>query len=116
GTWGIMFVGIVECLVLGWIFDIRKLRTHANKNSDWQIGVWWEWFIRLIAPGILLALFIWNLHDDITCKEGFLIDSQGHLIGTDVLGVCLPLIVFLIAFALGLWRPSKTAQVEEFDS
>jgi len=46
--------------VLGWGFDLGKLRAHANKHSDWQLGVWWEWSIRLVAPAILAALFIWT--------------------------------------------------------
>ena len=111
GTWGIMFVGLIECLVLGWAFNVRKLRQHANKNSDWQLGVWWEWSIRLIIPAILGGLVVWSLIGDI--KGGFLIDSQGQLIGKDVLGLSLTFIVFLLAIILGLWRPGQSAQEVE---
>ncbi|MBN1845448.1 MAG: sodium-dependent transporter [Sedimentisphaerales bacterium] len=65
GTWGIMFVGLVECLVLGWAFDVGKLRRHANKHSDWKLGRWWDWSIRLIIPVILAALVAWSLIGDI---------------------------------------------------
>lgn len=65
GTWGIMFVGLIECLVLGWAFDLGKLRRHANQNSDWKLGRWWEWTIRLVIPLILAALVVWSLIGDI---------------------------------------------------
>ncbi len=65
GTWGIMFVGLIECLVIGWAFDIGKLRRHANQNSDWKLGRWWEWSIRLFIPLILAALVVWSLIGDI---------------------------------------------------
>ncbi len=63
GIYGIMLVGLVECLVLGWVFDIGKLRRHANHHSDWKIGVWWEWAIRLVIPVILGGLIAWSIVD-----------------------------------------------------
>ena len=75
GTWGIMFVGLIECLVLGWAFDIGKLRRHANQNSDWKLGKWWEWSIRLFIPIILLALVGWSLVGDIR-GPSMLLDSS----------------------------------------
>ncbi len=114
GTFGIMFVGLVECLVLGWAFDIKKLRRHANKNSDWKIGVWWEWTIKLIAPAVLISLLGWHMHDDITGKNGYLIDTNGHLIGQNILGLALMIILFLLAVILSLWRPHKV--IPEYDN
>jgi len=116
GTWGIIFIGMVECLVLGWCFDLGKLRQHANKNSDWKLGVWWEWSIRLIIPLILAALTVWSLYDDINSASGFFIDSKGELIGKDVLSLCLTLMLFLLAVILSLWRPDKKTKVIEFDT
>jgi neurotransmitter:Na+ symporter, NSS family len=74
GTWGIMFVGLIECLVIGWAFDIGKLRRHANQNSDWKVGKWWDWSIRLFIPIILVALVVWSLIGDIR-GPSMLLDS-----------------------------------------
>ena len=114
GAFGIMLVGLVECLVLGWGYDIGKLRRHANDKSDWKIGAWWEWSIKVVIPVILGALVVWNLVGDF--REGFWVDAQGRLIGTNVLGVTLTAIVFLVAVVLALWRPDKTKQILEFDT
>jgi len=116
GTWGIMFVGLIECLVIGWAFDIGKLRRHANQNSDWKLGKWWEWFIRIVIPVILAGLVIWSFIGDIRKPSGFLIDEQGQLIGKNVLGMCLMFMVFLTAVILALWRPRKTAKITEYDT
>ncbi|MCK5270020.1 MAG: sodium-dependent transporter [Sedimentisphaerales bacterium] len=116
GTWGIMFVGLIECLVLGWCFDVGKLRSHANKNSDWKLGLWWEWAIRVVVPGILATLFCWNLYDDVTSETGFLIDAQGKLIGQNILNLCMTLFVFMLAVILALWQPKKITKIVEFDS
>ncbi len=115
GTWGIMFVGLIECLVIGWAFDLKKLRDHTNRHSDWKLGVWWEWAIKLIIPAILLSLIGWSFWDDLHRKEGYLIDPQGKLIGTDVLNIALSFIILLVSIILGLWQPDKTKQIVEYD-
>ena len=233
GTLGILFVGLTECLVLGWFFDLGKLREHANRNSDWQLGRWWEWSIKLVIPAILAGLVIWSTYADIVGSSlrlagddiklalelrdqlvqaddpvsryvrdnagdgemmglsgqesegleaelaeilngllddpcfydvdrfasvdlpddtvtlitmrkdadspvrvnrllleaayggkiantdnagGFIVDGKGELIGRNVLGVALTIVVFLVAVILALWRPRGTSKVIEFDS
>ena len=116
GTFGIMFLGLIECLVLGWIFDIRKLRQHANKNSDWQLGVWWEWSIRIVIPCVLAALVIWSLWDQIHSEQGFIVGPEGNLIGTDIFNLALTIIVFPVPIILSLWRPKQTKKIVEFDT
>ncbi len=116
GTWGIMFVGLVECLVIGWCFDIGKLREHANKNSDWKLGVWWEWSIKIVTPIILIGLTAWSLYDDLNDEKGYLIDSDGQLIGKRVFSLCATFIIFLIAVILSLWHTNKNKRLMEFDN
>lgn len=116
GWLGIIFIGLIECLVLGWVFDINKLRQHANQNSDWQLGVWWEWSIKLVAPLTLGVLLIWNIYSDLTSKEGFIIDQQGNLIGSNILGLSMLFSIFMFAILLGLWRTRQTAKIKEFDT
>jgi len=97
GTWGILLVGLVECLVIGWLYDVNILRRHANARSDWQIGIWWEWLIRFVIPVILGGLFLWSLYDDIK----FLIKSESGVFWPNIVGFCIMIIVFITAFALG---------------
>ena len=61
---------------LGWIFDIKRLRAHANEHSDWQIGKWWEWNIKLVIPIILTVIIFWTLHTDITGSGGEQAEAQ----------------------------------------
>ena len=107
GTWGIMFLGLIECLVLGWVFDIRRLREHANHHSDWTLGVWWEWSIRIVVPSILGALFVWNLTSDIKKEGGFLVGANGELIARNLVGICVLAAVVLLAVILAMWQPRK---------
>ena len=80
GTWGIGFVGLLECAVLGWLWRIDILRRHANDRSDWKLGKWWEYLIRIFIPIVLGSLFIWSLFSDLTKEGGFLRNPTGEWI------------------------------------
>ncbi len=100
GTWGILLVGLVECVVVGWLFDINILRRHANARSDWKIGLWWEWLIKFIIPVILGSLFIWSLYDDFTSEDGFIINDAGRAIWPNIIGLGLMALIFITAVIL----------------
>lgn len=89
GTWGILLVGLVECVIVGWVYDIRILRHHANARSDWKIGRWWDWLIKFIVPAVLASLFLWSLYDDVTSQRGFVVNPQGRIIWQNVVGLAL---------------------------
>ena len=60
GDVGLVAVALFQCLVVGWFFDLKALRTFVNSVSEIKIGLWWEWFIRFIIPICLMAtLFFW---------------------------------------------------------
>jgi len=57
----LVIVGLIECILFGWIYKITKLREHANKTSDIKIGRWWDILIKYIIPivlGIILFLSV----------------------------------------------------------
>ncbi len=78
GTWGIAFLGLLECVVLGWLYRIETLREHANERSDWQLGKWWNYSIRIFIPIILGTLFMWSLFDDFGPGQNFFKDAGGQ--------------------------------------
>ena len=72
-TWGgIALLGLLECVVVGWGYRVKRLREHANERSDWRLGAWWDILIRYFAPIVLSALFAWSLLDKASDTGGFL--------------------------------------------
>jgi len=100
GTWGILLVGLIECIVVGWFYDLAKLRRHANSRSDWKIGKWWEFLLKYIIPVILATLFFWSLHDDITAEAGFVLNPENELIWPNVIGLTVMTGAFATAILL----------------
>ncbi|MBN2211634.1 MAG: sodium-dependent transporter [Sedimentisphaerales bacterium] len=116
GILGIMFVALVECLVLGWVYDIRKLREHANSRSDWKLGAWWDWSIKVVAPLVLGALLVWNIVDEIYSEQGLFIGEGGHINWVNVVGTLFLVILLLVAFILAMWKPNRLKRIVEYDT
>jgi NSS family neurotransmitter:Na+ symporter len=101
GTWGIAFMGLLECIVLGWLWRIGTLRHHANSRSDWKLGKWYDYLIRIVIPVVLGALFFWQLFDDIS-GGNFLKTPEGHWILPNCVGLTIVALVPVIAIILSL--------------
>ena len=81
GEFGITFVVLIECLMLGWFTNLKNLQDHANQRSDWKAGIWWTAMIKFVVPGILITLIVWGLYDKFNSYEYDCFDSNGNSIG-----------------------------------
>jgi len=112
GTWGIAFLGLLECLVLGWLWRIGILRRHANNRSDWNLGLWWDYLIRIVIPVLLGTLFFWQLFDDLTAPSGFLKTPEGKWILENCVGLgiiaLLPILAVIFSIAKGRRQSQPT--------
>ncbi|MBN1670654.1 MAG: sodium-dependent transporter [Kiritimatiellae bacterium] len=107
GTWGIALLGLLECVVLGWLYRLERLRNHANERSDWRLGRWWDFFIRILIPIVLGALFVWSLFDDVTNPAGFLFKADGQVHLGNCVGMIVVVLAPVLAWLLGAWKSVK---------
>ena len=123
---GVLAIGLVECIALGWIFDLKRLRRHANERSDWQIGPWWEWNIKLVVPLILVVIIGWTLYSDLTGSGGegdkYMLVKDGAPVWPNIMGAAfvllLPVIAVIVAFSgrAKLRRRIEAAEQETADA
>jgi NSS family neurotransmitter:Na+ symporter len=57
-NFGLVTIGLVECVLFGWLFSLLRLRDHANKTSDIYLGRWWEVLVKYVIPVFLVILLI----------------------------------------------------------
>jgi len=116
GTWGIAFLGLLECIVLGWLWRIDLLRRHANERSDWKLGKWWNYLIRICIPVVLGTLFVWSLFDDLTQEGGLLRSPTGSWKLTNCVGlsvmISVPILALLISLVKGRSRDDRQSKLE----
>ncbi|MEA2055737.1 MAG: sodium-dependent transporter [Candidatus Thermoplasmatota archaeon] len=94
-SFGLVLIGLVECIVLGWMYKIYKLREHANKTSDVLLGRWWDFLIKFVIPSVLIIISILAIVENITKPYG------GYSWYIILLGGVIPVVgIFLISFVL----------------
>jgi len=117
---GVLAIGLIECIALGWIFDLKRLRAHANERSDWKIGKWWEWNIKLVIPIILAVIMVWTLYYDLTGEgvEGdkFMFVKNGRAVWHNILGAAIVLMLPVLAVIIAFVGRSKLKAAAERES
>jgi len=65
-NYGLVTVGLIECLLVGYFFRTARLREFVNTVSEIHLGGWWELCIRLVAPLSLVVLLGSSLLKEVT--------------------------------------------------
>jgi len=105
--YGLVLVGILECFVVGWLFNLPRLRKHINRISSLQLGTWWDFLIKLFVPGVLAVILVGDLVNELSKPYGGYSWASLILIGRDWL-----LLTLVGAFVLAC-RPWRTGSREE---
>lgn len=100
--YGLVLVGIFECIVVGWMFRIPILRDHINKISSIKLGIWWDCLIKFFIPLMLGVILVGDLVVEFKEPYGGYSWTSLILIGRDWL-----LLTLVMAFCFAN-RPWKT--------
>lgn len=100
-NYGIAVTGLLECIVLGWFFRLDEFKEYVNRISDFSVGSWWIWSIKIITPFVLGIMSIQNLLGDLSHAYG-----DYPVSALLVLGVLVVLVSIAAALALTTrpWR------------
>ncbi len=91
-NYGLITVGLLECLLIAWYYRIDELHFHLSDTSEggysrgWDLT--WEWCVKFVAPTVLVGILAWSLLEDLrTPYEGYptqalLILGVGWVVGT----------------------------------
>jgi NSS family neurotransmitter:Na+ symporter len=55
-NFGLVLIGLAECIVFGYVMGARHIRRAINEVSDFPVGRWWEHLVRVVAPLILVVI------------------------------------------------------------
>ena len=101
-NYGLVMAGLLECIVVGWFFNLDIIRKHLNKVSKLQLGTWWNWVIKLCLPLFLAVILLNQLIRELFTAYGDY--SWASLIG---IGWSWVAITFLVSFIFAV-QPWKT--------
>lgn len=59
-------LGLIEVVLISYIYGTEKLREEANRYSDFRVGKWWDYLLRYFTPILLGLVVITNLFNLVT--------------------------------------------------
>ncbi len=99
-NYGITVVGLLECIVIGYVLGAKKARSYINKVSEMKIGIWWDIFIKFLTPAFLGTSLVFQFVKLI--KKGY----GGYPIWTTYTGLGF---ILILAIAAGVLAKKKGA-------
>ena len=59
--YGLMTTGLLECLLIAWVFDFEKVRAYMNETAHIHIGSWFQPLIGIVIPMLIVTLLGWSV-------------------------------------------------------
>jgi NSS family neurotransmitter:Na+ symporter len=87
--YGLVIAGLMECILLGWVYKTKKLRDHIDHASTTKISGWWDYAIRFVIPAVLIVLVINSILQEFSAPYGDYPVLSLILLGRDWLVVML---------------------------
>lgn len=89
---GIVSAGVIELILITRFFNVEKLRQEANEFSNFSIGRWWVYTLRIVTTVVLGIMIFLNTKD-------YLYNGYGGYASADVNVFGWGTILFVIVFA-----------------
>ena len=99
--YGLIIVGILQAVLVAWIYKAKKLREHIDNVSDLKVGIWWDKTIKYVIPSVLLVLLLNDLSRELLRPYEGYSSVALLLIGRDWL---LYTLFAALIFAMRPWR------------
>ncbi len=100
-SFAIVSVGILEAVVVSYVFGIKKFQDLANKDSIQEVRSLWKISIMLIVPVVLIVNLLLTVVD--IAKNGYGNYSVGA-IGVYGVGVVVAIYILAVVFARLPWK------------
>jgi len=102
--YGLVVVGIFECIIVAWLFKLDILQRHINKISSIKLGLWWTVLIKFFVPFALGLILVGDLISEVSKPYGDYSWSAILAIGVDWVLLTLVAALWL---ALTPWRTEE---------
>jgi NSS family neurotransmitter:Na+ symporter len=94
-NWGLVIVGLLEAILIGWFFDINKVSGDIDSTSEMKFGKLWVVSVKYITPAILLITIITSIYKELKSPyEGYPIWSL--VVGGWILLISLMFFAFIM--------------------
>jgi NSS family neurotransmitter:Na+ symporter len=92
---GLISITLVECVVIGYLYGSRKIKEYVNSQSDFSVRGWWDIFIKIVTPIVLLFLIVMEAMARVKSSYGGY-PRRAEFIGGWLIVILLPVVGFIL--------------------
>ena len=94
-NFGLIVVVFLECVIIGYMYNLSEIREYVNKLSELKVGKWWDVLIKIVGPVVLVVLIFTELRARVVSPYGDY-PRWSEMLGGWVFVVLLPLIAVIL--------------------
>jgi NSS family neurotransmitter:Na+ symporter len=99
-NFGLIAVGMLECIVIAYFYGTGRIRRYVNSKSEISVGKWWDAMVMFVAPAILGVAIAMEIKDRVLGSyEGY--PRWGEVAAGWAVIVVLPLVSILLMRSRG---------------
>ncbi|NVM21710.1 MAG: sodium-dependent transporter, partial [Desulfobacterales bacterium] len=70
--YGLVLGGILECILIGWVYKACVMRAHINSVCQLRLLSWWDHAVRIVIPATLGVILVNSFVKELTSPyEGY---------------------------------------------
>jgi NSS family neurotransmitter:Na+ symporter len=93
---GILIGGLLEVLLLGWVFKLNSQKEYFNPLSDFKVGSWWNLCLKVLTPLVLLSMAVSNFAGEL----GEVTYENYPQLAVLIFGRAMLVLIVIIAFGI----------------
>ncbi len=97
GSTNLVWVVLLEAVIAGYFYSLKKLRDYANPYAELKLGEWFDFLIRYVVPVIMGIILVYGLIST---------DTMSPISGL----VLILLVIASTIFAGSKWKTTETTQ------
>ena len=86
---------LVELILVGWLCRLSDVKEHANRLSEFSIGLWWTVCIKFVSVGMLVIILSNNINTAFKKNYGDYSNFEVNVLGWGVLALMLVLAIVI---------------------
>ncbi len=95
-NFGLVLVGLVECIIVGWFWGAKEVREYVNARSEIKLGPWYEFCIKYPTPLMLTLTLIWSLYKELRAPyEGYPLSAL--FLGGWAVVIAAPIVAYVLS-------------------
>lgn len=69
-NYGLVLVGLLQCIAVGYFANFSEFRRYVNRRSEIHLDTWFDLFVKVVTPSVLIYLLATQFGRDIARAYG----------------------------------------------